>query len=111
MQNRNVGVSIAETIFRACHIHDVCGDATRCVLYSPIMSAVAQELARHPPPPTLQKISSLLHKMILTVLHRAVFAPAGASVLPRASIAGYFCCIRHTERTFDSVIKYFFHEM
>ncbi len=41
----------AKTIFPMCHLRDVCGGATPCVLYSPIMSADAQELARHPAPP------------------------------------------------------------
>ena len=104
VQNRNIGANSAKTIFRACHIHDVCGDAARGVLYSPLMPTVALALARHslpPPPPTSQAISNLLHKTIWTVLYRAVFAPAGASVLHRAAIAGYFCVIQHTECTFN----------
>ena len=55
VQNRNIGVDLAKTIFRACHIHDVCGAAARDVLYSAITPAVAQELARRYTPPHFTK--------------------------------------------------------
>lgn len=53
VQNRNIGANSAKTIFRACHIDDMCGDAARGVLYSAITPAVA--LARFYPPLLLLK--------------------------------------------------------
>ena len=55
VQNRNISVDIAKTTSPTCHIHDVCGDAARGVLYSLITPAVALELARRYPPPPLYK--------------------------------------------------------